>query len=128
MSDTLHTDISKADVTGLEFGTILLLSKPVEAYLQRLGSMPNMQRLHLEQGTLYYKSKSKMQPKNFAFYDKATQELQGGVTLPVGLEGQNLLKYELRLNRRLPKQLNVKEVKASILSDREFYRALVVRW
>lgn len=128
MSDTLHTDIAKADVTGLEFGTILLLSKPVEAYLQRLGSMPKMQRLHLGKGTLYYKSKSKEQPKTFAFYDKTAQELQSGVTLPTGLEGQNLLKYELRLNRRLAKQLNVREVKASTLTDREFYRALVERW
>lgn len=128
MSDTLHADISKADVTGLEFGTVLLLSHRVEAYLQRLGETPKLQRVHFEDGTLYYRAKSRQQPKMLAFYDKAAECKQNGAKLPVGFEGQNLLKYELRLNRRLPKQLNVREVKASTLSDREFYKALLERW
>lgn len=128
MSDTLHTDVSKADVTGLEFGTVLLLSHRVESYLQRLGETPKLQRVHFEDGTLYYRSKSRLQPKTLAFYDKVAECKQGGVEMPTGLEGQNLLKYELRLNRRLPKQLNVREVKASTLTGRKFYKALMQRW
>lgn len=128
MSDTLHTDVSRADVTGLEFGTVLLLSHRVESYLQRFGETPKLQRVHFEDGTLYYRSKSRLQPKTLAFYDKVAECKHGGVEMPTGLEGQNLLKYELRLNRRLPKQLNVREVKAATLTDREFYKALMQRW
>lgn len=128
LSDTLHTDIGKAKVTGLEFGTILLLGKPVEAYLLRLGGMPKMQRLQVEQSSLYYKSKSKKPSITLAFYDKAKQEHQDGGTLPAGLEGQNILKYELRLNRRLPTLLNCGEVKASTLSEKGFYKLVLERW
>ena len=38
------------------------------------------------------------------------------------------MKYEIRFNRRLPKQLNVSEVKASTLTDKAFYKMLLERW
>lgn len=129
LSDNLHADVSKANVTGLEFGTVLLLSHSVPEYLQRLGEMPYpLHRYHFEPETLYYKRKNKQQPVTYAFYDKIAEAKHNGLQIPVGLEGQNLLKYEIRLNRRLPKQLNVPEVKASTLYDKSFYRMLMQRW
>lgn len=77
---------------------------------------------------MYYRTKAKAQPQTLAFYDKLAEQRQNGVKLPVGFEGQNLLKYELRLNRRLPKQLNVREVKASTLSEKQFYKMLLRLW
>lgn len=128
ISDELHTDISKADITGFEFGTVLLLSHSVPSYLARLGEMPKLVRVHFEAETLYYKSKSKQQPKMLALYDKIAEQKAKGCKLPVGFEGQNLLKYELRLNRHLPKQLKVEQVKASTLTDSNFYSMLVNLW
>lgn len=128
LADALHTDVSKADVTGLEFGAVFLLSQRVPNYLERLGDMPKLVRLHFEENTLYYRTKAKAQPQTLAFYDKLAEQRQNGVKLPVGFEGQNLLKYELRLNRRLPKQLNVREVKASTLSEKPFYKMLLSLW
>lgn len=129
LSDAIHTDVSKANVTGLEFGTVFLLSHSVPEYLQRLGDMPYpLHRYHFEPETLYYRTKSKQQPVTYAFYDKIAEAKQSGVKLPDGFEGKNLLKYELRLNRRLPKQLNVPEVKASTLYNKPFYKMLLQRW
>lgn len=129
LSDALHADVGKANVTGLEFGTVLLLSHSIPEYLQRLGEMPYpLYRYHFEPTTLYYKTKNKQQPVTYAFYDKIAEAKQDGLQIPVGFESQNLLKYEIRLNRRLPKQLNVPEVKASTLYDKSFYKMLMQRW
>ena len=129
LSDALQCDMTKANVTGLEFGTVLLLSHPVSEYLGYLGTMPYpFKRYHFEPGTLYYRTGSKEQPVTYAFYDKILEAKKSGLFIPTGFESQNLLKYEIRFNRRLPKQLNVSEVKASTLTDKAFYKMLLERW
>lgn len=47
---------------------------------------------------------------------------------PQEWSGANLLRYEMRFNGRLSKQLKVSEVKASTLSNDSFYRMLVKRY
>lgn len=129
LSEALKVDMGKANVTGLEFGTVLLLSNPVNEYLKRLGCMPYpMHRYHFEPGTLYYRTGSKEQPITYALYDKILETKKSGLSVPKGFENQNLLKYEIRLNRRLPKQLNVPEVKGATLWDKCFYGMLMERW
>ena len=50
------------------------------------------------------------------------------MALPVGFDEANLLKYEMRLNGRLPQQLGVSEVTASTLSENLFYQLLMKRY
>lgn len=128
LSDCLHIDMGKANVTGLEFGTQFVMRKPVDEYLRKLGDMPKLLRYHFEVGTLYYKHRGKEQPKTFCFYDKGADAQVKDIALPKSLLAANLLKYEMRLNGHLPKQLGVEEVKASTLSDNVFYRLLVRKW
>lgn len=129
LSDALRCDMNKANVTGLEFGSVLLLSHPVHEYLARLGAMPYpFCRYHFEPGTLYYRTRAKEQPITCAFYDKILEAKKSGLSIPTGFESQNLLKYEIRFNRRLPKLLNVAQVKASTLTDKYFYRMLLENW
>ena len=128
LSDALHIDMREAKVTGLEFGTQFVMRKPVDEYLKKLGDMPKLARYHFDVGTLYYKHKGKQQPKVFCFYDKRADADAKGLIMPVGFAGTNLLKYEMRLNGRLPQQIGVPEVQASTLSESEFYRLLVRKW
>lgn len=128
LSDSLHLDMGEANVTGLEFGTQFLMRKPVDEYLRKLGDMPKLLRYHFEVGTLYYKHRGKQQPKIFCFYDKKADATAKGLAIPKGFEDANLLKYEMRLNRRLPQQLGVAAVQASTLSESGFYRMLVRKW
>lgn len=128
LSDALHLDMGEANVTGLEFGTQFLMRKPVDEYLRKLGDMPKLLRYHFEVGTLYYMHRGKQQPKTFCFYDKKADAAAKGIAIPKGFENANLLKYEMRLNRRLPQQLGVAAVQASTLSESEFYRTLVRKW
>lgn len=125
LSDGLHMPVAEAKVSGLEFGTQYVMSHPVEEYLKRMGNVSKMRRDHYNDGTLYYKARGKQQPKVYAFYDKRAEASVKGMSLPVGFNDANLLKYEIRLNRRLPQQLKVAQVKASTLWDKSFYRMLV---
>lgn len=128
LSDALHIDMREAKVTGLEFGTQFVMRKPVDEYLKKLGDMPKLARYHFDVGTLYYKHKGKQQPKVFCFYDKRADADAKGLIMPDGFAGTNLLKYEMRLNGRLSQQIGVPEVRASTLSESEFYRLLVRKW
>ena len=128
LSDSLHIKISEARVTGLEFGQAFVMKHPVESYLSKLGDMPKMLRYHFDVGTLYYKPRGRQQPKVYAFYDKKADAAAKGIALPVGFEDANLLKYEMRLNGRLPQQLGVPGVTASTLTESGFYRLMVRRY
>ena len=128
LSDSLHLSVEAATVSGLEFGQAFVMKYPVESYLSKLGNMPKLLRYHFDVGTLYYKPKGKQQPKVFAFYDKKADAMAKGMALPVGFKDANLLKYEMRLNGRLPQQMGVPEVTASTLSESGFYRLIVKRY
>lgn len=128
MEDALHISIRQAAVTGLEFGTNFMMMHQVSDYLAKLGDMPRLSRYHFEPSTLYYKGTGKQQPKVFAFYDKMADATAKGMPYPEDMKGANLLKYEMRLNGRLPQQLGVPEVTASTLTETPFYRMMVKRY
>jgi hypothetical protein len=128
MGDALHIPIGQAAVTGVEFGTNFLMKHQIQDYLAKLGNMPRLSRYHFEPSTLYYKGTGKQQPKVFAFYDKMADATAKGMEYPDDMKGANLLKYEMRLNGRLPQQLGVPEVTASTLTQTPFYRMMVKRY
>ena len=128
LSDSLHVKIDGARVTGVEFGQVFVMRYPVESYLTRLGNMPKMLRYHFDVGTLYYKPRGRQQQKVYALYDKKADAAAKGIALPVGFEDANLLKYEMRLNGRLPQQMGVPGVTASTLTESGFYRLMVRRY
>ena len=128
LSDSLHISFNEAKVTGLEFGTQFVMKHQVSDYLSRLGDMPKLLRYHFDVGSLYYKPKGKRQSKVFAFYDKKADAVAKDMILPLGFEEANLLKYEMRINGRLPQQLGLPEVTASTLSEKTFYHSMVKRY
>ncbi len=128
MGDALHIPVGEAAITGIEFGTNFLMMHQVSEYLAKLGNMPRLSRYHFEPSTLYYKGTGKQQPKAFVFYDKLADARAKGLDYPENLKGANLLKYEMRVNGRLPQQLGVPEVKAFTLSEKPFYRMMVKRY
>ena len=132
LSDSLHLDLKDADVTGVEFGTQFLMKKPPQVYINKLGDMPRRKRLLCAESTLYYTGTGSQQRQRqkqvLCFYDKKADAAAKGLIMPQGFERSNLLRYELRLNGRIPHQTGRHTVTASTLSDREFYRQLVTMW
>lgn len=94
----------------------------------KVGRYAKAVKVSFDVGTLYYKPRGRQQPKVFAFYDKKADAAAKGMVLPVGFDNVNLLKYEMRLNGRLPQQMGVPEVTASTLSENGFYRLMVKRY
>lgn len=128
ISDNLHFDVSLAKVTGLEFGANFVLSKPVEEYLTRLGNMPRLERYGFNPSAIYYKGRGKKQQKVVAFYDKIAEAKEKNYEIPVGLDKENILRYELRLRNHLARQMQEQQVTASTLTNLNFYRGLLDRY
>lgn len=128
IGDALHLSLDDAKVTGFEFGCCFAMRHRVKEYLDRLGSMPRLQRYRFNQEALYYKHRGKEQPKTFCYYDKIADAKRKQMEIPQGLQDANLLRCEIRLDGRLPYQLGVPEVTASTLSDRPFYKMVMKRF
>lgn len=129
ISDNLGVDVSKAKVTSLEFGTVLLLNNKVSEYLKCLGEMSSkFNRCNVSSDTLYYTKGNRQTTVVYAFYDKIKEARAKGLSVPIGFESQHLLKYELRLKGHLARQLKTGVVKASTLHDKPFYQMLLDKW
>ncbi len=125
MEDALHLSLNDAKITGLEFGANFVMEREPQAYLDRLGDMPRLQRYRFNKETLYYKGVGKRQPKILCYYDKIADAIRKQMPVPDGLKDANLLRCEIRLDGRLPYQIGVPKVTASTLSDRYFYGRLM---
>lgn len=114
-------------VTGLEFAQTFLMDREVVEYLPRLGTMPRMQRIQATQQSLYYRGNGKHSPKVLSFYDKEAEAKATGQDISTWVHeyGRGLLRYEMRLNGRLPHQLKEAEVCVSMLAQDGFYAKMV---
>ena len=128
LSDALHLAVADAKPVEIEFGTNFLLSNPIPDYLQRLGDMPRLVRNNFTASALYYQHRGKNQPTKFVFYDKIADANEKGVQIPLGMEQANVLRYEMRLSRRLARQTGFADLVADTLSDGRFYRHLLALW
>lgn len=127
LSDRLHLPLNDARVTSIEVGANICLTKQHTAYTRLLGDMTRMQRVSMAD-SLYYQGSGKVHPRQYYFYDKVAEVRKSGGTMPQGLEAANMMRYEMRLNGRLPFQLSIPEFKGSTLQDRKVYQELINRW
>lgn len=127
LSDALHVDMGEATVSELEFGSTFVMKHHVGAYLVRLGEMKSRERVAVAH-SLYYQHRGMAQPDMVCFYDKREETRKSGQPVPVGFEGANLLRYEIRYKGRLPQQLNCPKVNASTLAEKGFYGQMVRRY
>lgn len=116
--------MQKANVRALEFGDWMPVNFPVAEYLKRGGGYPRLERFQFKAETLYYWHRGKNQPKTLCLYDKRADAKAKGYELPQGFDGYNLLKYELRLNGTIGKQLKWGGVTGETLYDKGFYKRL----
>lgn len=127
LSDRLHLPLDDADITKIEVGANICLAKQHTTYTRLLGDMPRMQRVSMAD-SLYYQGSGRVYPRQYYFYDKVAEVKKHGGTMPQGLEAANMMRYEMRLNGRLPFQLSIPEFKGSTLQDRVVYQELINRW
>jgi hypothetical protein len=123
MSDELSLPVESAKVTRLDFAQNFLMDYKPEAYYPYLGECQYYKRLPNDT-SLYFKNSLRQK----VFYNKKAEGRAKGLVLPDVWNGQNVLRYEMRFTRRLPKQFNQAEITASTLSDEKFYMKVFDKW
>ena len=101
MADELCLPIQNAIISRIDFAQNLLMDFEPEAYYYFLGDCQHYKR-QPQSKSLYYSNGLRQK----VFYNKAAEGRAKGLILPDIWFGQNVLRYELRLTSRLPKQLN----------------------
>lgn len=124
LSDEIHLPIKLAKVTRVDVSTVLPMKREPAEYYPLLGNKPHFQRLQATKNTLYYNTIK----KQLIFYDKRVEAKVKGMIIPVGFEGANLMRVEVRFTERLQKQFNLTEVTGATLTDERFYIDMVKRW
>lgn len=121
ISEELHTDLSQANITGLEVGTNIILNNSVQRYFKMLGEMPRRVRDPLSRTSLYYNRKGSRNLDQFVFYDKIAQAKKEKISIPTSLDGLNLMRAEIRFNGCLRKQLGRSSITGKDLLEKSFY-------
>lgn len=127
LGEALGIDMGKARVSSLEFGLNIVTRQEPWVYLERLGEMSRRERKAYSRDTLYYEHKGREQRDALKIYDKAKEAKQKnnrGMQIPVEWRGKNILRFELALNSRLPRQLGMAKVTASSLYSCEVWQKL----
>jgi len=119
LSDVLHVDMKQAKVCRADVATVINTKYKPEAYFGYLGDKPHFRRSHADATTLYYKTNKRV----LIFYDKAAEAKSN---IHAGLDGCNLLRYELRFIKGLNEQLKA-EVLGATLYEPAFYEKIVMR-
>lgn len=120
LSKRLGINIEEADITELEFGTNFEMKEPVCMYLNKLSPLEGYDKNKVKNQTVYYGSLGRVKGakggknnKVLAFYDKG-EELRSKKGLMNDLHNKYILRFEVRYNGRIRRQLKQKEVKATV--------------
>lgn len=128
MSDTLHFDVSKAKLTRVDVASNLIMTHTPSDYYRSLGDLTYFKRSGLAEDSLYYERGGRS-PQTLAFYDKCRECQYKQTSMPkVFKDARNVLRYEYRINGRVPNQMHWGDLTASTLTDRDFYRSFVYKW
>ena len=123
ISDILHLSIKNGKITRLDIGHNIILNYAIESYFNVFGDGRYYHRIQ-QPKSLYYQNTK----RQLVFYDKIQEVKSKHGVLPEIWKDKNVLRYEMRLNKRIDKQLNCKQVTAQSLFDENFYMKVVNRW
>lgn len=122
LSDGIGLKLMDAKVTRIDLGANLLMNRPPEAYYPFLIECQSYQR-NMRKGSLYFNHGNMC----MIFYNKIKEATAKGVTVPEIVQGSNLLRYELRIMKKVNQKLNA-DVTGAMLTDEKFYMRVVNRW
>lgn len=128
LSDTLHLDMAKANISRVDVSTSFLMAYKPTAYYDVLGSLSYFYRQPVGRTTLYY-HRGRSDRQTLCFYDKEREVTAKREALPkVYADCGNVLRYEARINGRVASQLNEKQVTGATLYDSRFFHKVGAFW
>ncbi|OQY74446.1 MAG: hypothetical protein B6D44_04290 [Ignavibacteriales bacterium UTCHB2] len=94
ISDSLHIDVSGANVFRIDFATNLIVSEPPQNYYSLFADASRLNKS--QQGTTQYFSNKQ---RAIVFYDKCNEAKAHNIYKPDEFKNKNVLRYEHRLKR-----------------------------
>jgi hypothetical protein len=123
LSDDLHLPIKEAQVSRVDFAHNFIMQYEPNVYYPYLGESQYFKR-YIQPESLYYKNGSRTK----LFYDKPAEAKSKGYKIPEVWTSKNVLRYEIRYQKRLTKQFKEPVIKAGTLFNEKFYIELVKRY
>jgi hypothetical protein len=123
LSDDLNLDINLCKVSRIDLSTNFITDFKPTLYYDYLDSLMRFQRL-VQPDSLYYKQSS----KRLLFYDKTKWAKQMRIEIPKQFEDQNILRYEMVLNKGITKYLKLDKITMQDLHGDYMYSRLVDEW
>ena len=127
LSDSLNINLAEANLTELEIGSNFLMQHPINRYLDLLKEAPYLNSIRTTLDTLYFRSQGRARGrvgknnKVLCFYDKIKEVENREGLIPDVYANQNVLRYEIRYNGRIARQLRTSEVTAGLLYSDKLY-------
>ena len=123
ISADLSIDIHKASVSRIDFSTNIITDYTPTIYYPYLGQLSRFERYE-QPNSIYYNQ----QAKRLLFYDKIEEAKNKGMTIPKQHIGDNLLRYELVLNKGISRYLKYNGLYALDLGSEELFKKLLHLW
>ena len=123
ISADLSIDIHKASVSRIDFSTNIITDFTPTIYYPYLGQLSRFERYE-QPNSIYYNQ----QAKRLLFYDKVEEAKKKGMTIPKQHIGDNLLRYELVLNKGISRYLKYNGLYALDLGSEELFKKLLHLW
>ena len=123
ISADLSIDIHKASVSRIDFSTNIVTDFTPTIYYPYLGQLSRFERYE-QPNSIYYNQ----QAKRLLFYDKIEEAKKKGMTIPKQHIGDNLLRYELVLNKGISRYLKYNGLYVQDLGSEELFKKLLHLW
>lgn len=130
LSDNLHADMAKAAVRRVDVSASFQMRHKVQAYLGILGGLNFFSRTNVTKNTLFYQ-RGEGGKQALCFYDKCREQTDKhhGKDFPQPYKDTgNVLRYEARLLKQIPQQIEESEVTGAMLARADIFRKLAKFW
>ena len=123
LQDLLQINLNDASIKRLDIAHNFIMNEDVNKYYHFLGDSNYYKRLS-QPDSVYYNNGLRTK----LFYNKVKEGKVRGLEIPQIWLNSNVLRYELRFMKRLPKQFNKNQVLVSDLYDEDFYIYTIDYW
>lgn len=121
ISDSLHVDFSKSNVTRLDAAYNLSMTYEPSIYWKYLGELPHTLRLE-NPNSVYYETNTGKH--KHIFYDKIVEHRNKGLLIPQEFAFKHLLRYERRILKRVPESLSMPVKMADLACEKVYFKVL----
>ncbi len=123
LSDLLGLAMDEAKVYRIDLAQNFVMKKPLINYYICLGEAKYLTKTTYKEGLMYANSL-----RAIVFYDKVKEMSKKKEIIPKMFNNTNVLRYEVRFNKRLKNQFKQPQIIAKTLYDETFYISIIDKW